>query len=717
MMSMELGDEVCALRARIAELEDTIARQAAFSERAPMLLQVIDTLARARTFDEMCICAVEIGRTRLKFDRVGIWFRSEEDPNVLVGSYGTDEHGALRDERHRRVRMVQNDFSKIWHAVSDEKYDPTQPPIRFIPDADLVNDVEEIVGKGDIGFALLCDGEKFIGYISFDNLLSKRPITQGDLDVLGLLSVPFSHFCTRWHTLHALEQSEERYRSIFENSELAIFQVGPDLVPITANSACATMIGYASPEELMRNRLRHGLHVIPDPLLTEIVQNVNKTQGVYHFECEMKRIDGRTFLASVHVRVIRDSTGNITHYEGFMEDIGERKRFEAHVRETQKLESLGVLAGGIAHDFNNLLMGVLGNADLIMLQIPPDTACKRQLDNLITAAHRAADLSRLMLAYSGKGRFEIKQVNLTELVEEMLQLLQASISKKAVIQRELMPVDQHPVTAGDAAQLRQVVMNLITNASDALEDNDGVITVRTHVEDCGAHFFDDTYLGEALPAGRYVVLEVADNGSGIDTRVCSRIFDPFFTTKFIGRGLGLSAVLGIVRAHHGAIQIDSHVGKGTTFRVFLPLASTPVTLEEAVSDRALPSVAGHGVILVVDDEAIVLDVAKRMLEYLGFTVLTARDGIEALQVEKQHHGAIQAVVLDLAMPHMNGEEVYQRLRDIDPELFIVISSGYAEIEITERFQTAIDRQERVAFIPKPYELASLSQVLAAARLS
>ncbi|MBI4643025.1 MAG: response regulator [Deltaproteobacteria bacterium] len=382
----------------------------------------------------------------------------------------------------------------------------------------------------------------------------------------------------------------------------------------------------------------------------------------------------------------------------------ERARLEAQMREVQKLESLGVLAGGIAHDFNNLLMAILGNADLALLALSPASPARPNVEEIVRASQRAADLCRQMLAYSGKGRFVIGRYDLSEIVREMAQMLQVSVSKKASL-RYSFAADLLAVEV-DATQMRQVIMNLITNASEALGDVSGVISVSTGIMDCDRVFLAESHLDDKLPKGRYVFLEVADSGGGMDEETRRRIFDPFFTTKFTGRGLGLAAVLGIVRGHQGAIKVRSDPGKGTTFTILLPaMAWKP-------GDRAqmaAPAAASRqqGTILLIDDDPHVRRVAGEMLGRLGLKVLTAAHGQEGLIIFRAKREEIDCVLLDLTMPGMGGEEAFLEMRRLRPDVRVVLSSGYDEQDAMEQFIG----QGLAGFIQKPYTVAKLQEVL------
>jgi PAS domain S-box-containing protein len=402
------------------------------------------------------------------------------------------------------------------------------------------------------------------------------------------------------------------------------------------------------------------------------------------------------------------------HFVCVFRDITERKRAEeeserlwAQVRHAQKLESLGVLAGGIAHDFNNILLAILANADLALLDLPEDSPARISLAEIEKATHRAAALTQQMLAYSGQGRFEIKPLDLTEVAGEMAHLLGASISKKTVLHMDL--GRGLPAVRADGAQIQQIVMNLVLNASEALDpETGGDVELLSGVEICTSEYLEQSRLPEKPPPGRYVFIEVEDHGCGMDQETQERLFDPFFTTKFTGRGLGMSAVLGITRGHRGAIVVQSAPGKGTTIRVLFPALdeATAVPHDRPVETRT-GAPRGSGTVLLVDDERAVRSVTQQMLKRFGFDVLVASDGFEALDIFRLRGSQIACVLLDLSMPGMDGEQTLRALRRIDANCRVILASGYAGTVIEERFAGC----SVSAFIQKPYNLKTLSETL------
>jgi PAS domain S-box-containing protein len=430
-------------------------------------------------------------------------------------------------------------------------------------------------------------------------------------------------------------------------------------------------------------------------------------ENVIYVESWQRRKDGQKRLLAWWCRVLKDADGNVTGAISTARDLTEqrraeeeRRKLETQMQQAQKLESLGVLAGGIAHDFNNLLTGILGYAELALHDLSPASPACDSIREIIRTTTHAAELSRQMLAYSGKGRFVIGPLNLNEVVREMSHLLKVSLSKKAVLNLRL--ADNLPAVEADATQVRQVIMNLITNASEALGDRSGFISISTGAMSCDRPYLAKTWLDEQLPEGVYVYLEVSDTGCGMDEETQKKIFDPFFTTKFQGRGLGLAAALGIVRGHKGAIRLYSEPGRGTTFKILLPALDQPAA-GLAKEPSEVERWRGSGTILVVDDEDTVRTVGRLLLQKAGFSVLTASDGREALERFRDHKSAIVCVLLDLTMPHMDGEETFRELRRIKEDVRVILSSGYNEQEIVGRFV----EKGLAGFIQKPYKASTL----------
>lgn len=463
---------------------------------------------------------------------------------------------------------------------------------------------------------------------------------------------------------------------------------------------------------LYEYRELNGRHVAAEDWPLELAR---RGENRHDWILQVRRTDtGATWVGSFDCHAVRDHEVAVTLAVVGVRDVTnehraerERQFQEANVRESQKLESLGMLAGGIAHDFNNLLVGMLGNADLALMDLPNDCPSRRMVENIKTIAMRASELTSQMLAYSGRARFEIAPIDLNAVLEDVLRLLQSSVSKNAKLEVEL--ANDLPAIEADQTQIRQVVMNLVTNASDALGTEPGRIRVRTGNVQLDRAALLHAVHGQSLPEGWYTFLEVTDTGRGMDPETKNRVFEPFFTSKRTGRGLGLAVVLGIVRSHKGAIQLETKRGGGTTFRILFPSAGPCVRrAPEQVAPRSKPQPA-TGVILVVDDEEIVRNVARTMLEHIGYRVHTAAHGAEAVELVGRHGNNIDAVLLDLTMPVMGGEEAFQKMRAIRPDLPVLLASGYSEQEAMAHFAG----RGVAGFVSKPFEFAVLADKLRA----
>ena len=485
-----------------------------------------------------------------------------------------------------------------------------------------------------------------------------------------------------------LGQSEERFRALAETSHYLVTELDADGRLIYASPNSRELLGY-TPEEMLGTLQLANLH--PDDVengIAAFLRLIQSVGPVKTFSFRARHRDGsyRWFECSgVNYRSDDDSI----HMVAVSHDITEARReeedrlkLEERMQHAQKLESLGVMAGGIAHDFNNLLTPILGDASLALMDLPAESPLRSRLDRIVSAAQRAATLTAQMLAYAGTESLRPEFLDLSQIIREMAQLIESAATHKAVLEYDL--AVGLPAVEADSAQLSQVAMSLITNASEALGEGTGRIAIRTATVEADRATLSKAILGDGLAEGTYVALEVSDNGCGIDPEKRTRIFDPFYSTKFTGRGLGLAAVLGIVRTHRGAVEIETAPGVGTKIRVLLPATQQRSTATDGPECEDLEW-RGSGVVLVVDDDESVIEIGSETLERAGFDVIRVGDAREAIEIFRLRAEEIRLVLLDRTMPAMSGEEAFEQLRKIRPDVRVVLVSGYSESSSREAF--------------------------------
>ncbi len=499
-----------------------------------------------------------------------------------------------------------------------------------------------------------------------------------------------------YHTL--TEATNTGY--VLVDSAAVVLDVNDEYVRLTGRKSHTDVKGHCvsewiAPEDLDR-------FIADMPRLLEMGQARN-------YEVQFRTPEGELVPVEVNAKVRHDEDG--PQILAFCRSLAPRRRAEAErneierrLLESQKLESLGVLSGGIAHDFNNLLTAVIGNVCLAAIEVGgSNRVLEDHLLQIETAATRASDLCKQLLAYSGRGRFVLEKLDLNSIIRELSNLLGFSLSKKASLKFHLEPA--LPLILGDPTQVRQILMNLVINASEAIGDADGSIEVRTGVMSASSEFLSGAGVGADLPEAEYVCLEIADTGSGMSAEVQTRIFEPFFTTKFVGRGLGLAATLGIVRSHRGALRVDSLAGKGTTFRVLFPKVHGATVAALPPQDQG--KWRGEGIVLIVDDEEIVRATAAAMLKALGFDAVLAEDGmvgVERYEEVLRSGGRFTFVLLDCHMPRKNGAETLTELMRLDPAARVLMMSGYNEQDMLSRAPCG-----PAGFMEKPFRMETVRQ--------
>ena len=489
--------------------------------------------------------------------------------------------------------------------------------------------------------------------------------------------------------LNALKQFDRGAKEISEKADIGGKPYIRLMRPMVMKEGCILCHGHLG---FKVGDIRGGVSIsVP---LTPYFEAAQKSKRSLFFSHSFVWLIGMLTIGLVSWR------GHLREMEKRQEEV-KRQKMEKNLRETQKLESLGVLAGGIAHDFNNILTGILGNVDLALDDLSPASPVRNYIEYVQKEAKRAAELSNQMLVYSGKGKFVIEYIDVNEIIKEMTHMLRVSISKHHIIKYDL--AKNLSSVEVDITQIRQVIMNLIINASEAMGENSGLISVTTGAKECDRHYFKNMYLNEDIPGGLYNFIEVGDTGVGMDEETIKKIFDPFFTTKFTGRGLGMSAVLGIIRGHKGAINIESKPGKGTKFTIHLPASGKTLSTIKTDREEIAASWRGSGTVMVVDDEETIREMGKMMLQKIGFNVITAYDGQEAVEIFRSRKDEIDCILLDLTMPRMNGEECFHELRKIRKDIRVVIYSGYSKEETAQKFVN----QGVNEFLQKPFKLITL----------
>jgi signal transduction histidine kinase/ActR/RegA family two-component response regulator len=727
-----------------------------FGRRLEQLHHVSNLISTCKSEDELWRKSVECGINQLEFERMTLQVFNP-DTDLLMATWGTDKDGRLCDERGA---ICQGHFAE---TLVDRNHLPKKN-YHLYKDAKLGNmsttKGTEYHARGDNAYAILWDGESCLGFLVIDNLLTQQPITQEDLEILTIYASTVAYQIRSKRTEASIRDFSERLRILHEKSTditscKTIKELCRNAVEIGHNHlgfARMAILLYDEKRDLMVGT--HGVDInyniydmkdeetgkgiskrLNDPLSKVMRQRqpyarITETEldpdTEAHFKLEKGLAalwDGKKVIGYIpfdkgtpnskvterDLELLVIYANTVGHAISELRAREEKQQLESQIQHSQKLESLGVLAGGIAHDFNNLLMGILGNIDLALMDLPTETKVRKSLEESATAARRAAELARQMLAYSGKGKFVIEPVNINLLIQEMGHLLDVSIAKSVILKYDF--TEKIPLIEADATQIRQIIMNLLTNASESIGKQSGIISITTRHQHCDAEYLSQIMFNDSMEPGKYVILEVSDSGCGMDQQTLKRIFEPFFTTKFTGRGLGMAAVIGIIRGHKGGIKVYSEPGQGSCFKVLLPALTEETTqTEDAKNTLAAQPLDMQGTILLVDDEAIILEVTSHMLEKAGFDVITAEDGRKAMHIFKERHKDIACVILDLTMPHMNGETAYKEISAIDPGIPVIMSSGYSETDVMHRFLGS----QIAGFIEKPYQMAELIDVLSKA---
>ena len=505
----------------------------------------------------------------------------------------------------------------------------------------------------------------------------------------------------------ALRESEERYSRLFEDASLGIFRSNPEGKLINVNPAYARMFGFDSPEEA-----ESQINDVADLYVNlsrrkEIVCMILDGKGPINAENQYKRKDGSIFTGNIHAWAVRDTDGKLLYYEGFVDDISERKRaeeekekLEAQLRQSQKVEAIGMLAGGIAHDFNNILQPIIGYTEMELLELPPSSPMRESLEQVLNASLRAKELVKQILVVSRSTEEEQRiPIDISSIIKEALKLLRSSLPTSIEVRQNI----RKGLALADPTQIHQVLMNLCTNASHAM-DGKGILEVRLSPVDLSESDLADQYIFDLKP-GPYLRLKVSDTGCGMGAKTTERIFDPYFTTKEVGKGtgLGLAVVNGIVRRHEGAIAVRSEPGKGSTFSIFIPrLDAQP----EATMQADGPLQRGSERILLVDDEPAVMEMGTSILKRLGYKVTSQTDSVKALEVFRSSPDEFDLVITDYTMPKLTGLDFAREVLRTRPDIPLLLCTGFSEKITPDSL-----KELGMGLLMKPYNMRQISKAV------
>jgi PAS domain S-box-containing protein len=502
----------------------------------------------------------------------------------------------------------------------------------------------------------------------------------------------------------AVAEAEAKYRGLFENSVMGIFQTTPEGRFLSLNMASARILGYDSPEEVLNTVIDLNRHLYVNPAhRSELLRLIEERGMAQEFEAQFFRKDRSVGWMTLNLSAVRDANGKIIRMEGTAQDITERKRLASLLNQAQKMEAIGTLAGGIAHDFNNILMPIIGYCELSLNAVPKDSRLHHNIEQILLSGNRARELVKQILTFSRKTEQERRPVQVSILVKETLKMLRSTLPSTIRIRQDIDAGAIYATTMADPTEIHQVLMNLSTNAAHAMREKGGVLSITLKNVD-----IDSVAISEIadLAPGPYLRLSVADTGHGIDEEVRQRIFDPYFTTKgpSEGTGLGLALVYGIVTSLSGGIAVFSEPGQGTTFDVYFPRTKT---LRTPTVEASEPLPTGKGLVLVVDDEQPIVDMLKEMLGGLGYDVAGRYSSDDALLAFKARPDSFDLVITDLTMPHMTGIDLAREILKIRPDAPIILCTGFSEAVDENRTKLLGIK----GFLMKPIALRDLAETV------
>jgi PAS domain S-box-containing protein len=647
-------------------LRDREEKERHFAQRLSALHEVGLELSKTQSFDDLCRLAVVLGKERLGFERLGIWFVTK-NPEVLTGSFGIDEKGEIRDERGMKLSLAA--VEPEWRQILEGR----TPCVihELAPLGDLEGNV---AGRGWGAQAALRDGDEIPGIISVDTLLSERPLSEYDLRLLLLFASEIATLSRRkWaeESLIRLGTAIEQLHEVvlITDSRGRIQYVNPAFERTSGYSFAE--VRARPPSILKRGKQDNKFYAG----LWRTISGGNAWTGVFI----SKRKDGSLVHEEATISPVFSRDGQIVNYVEVKRDITQELQTEQRLKESQRMEAIGQLSGGIAHDFNNILQIVLVYSQFVLGELAEDSKSRTDLAQVLSAAQRGADLTRQLLAFSRQSALSTAVIDVMPIIKEIVKMVGRTIPSS--IKVTFSAAQDLPMIVADATQVHQVLLNLAINARDA-SPNGGSIHIRAFPAQVTDEQARQTF--DAVP-GDFVALEVTDTGAGIPEEILPRIFEPFFSTKAPGKGtgLGLASAYGIVKQHGGFIECQSKVGEGTAFRVYIPShRGEPPTVGEGQGAAPLP----HGTerILVADDEDAIATLARRVLENLGYSVVCASNGKEAYEIYLREAEQIALVLLDYQMPEMDGAECLEKIHSAAPAAKVIVASGFLEPEVQAR---------------------------------
>jgi len=646
----------------------------------------------------------------LQVDRFFIYyFQNNETQLSLKYHYtqpGVPEKIALHD------KVDSADFSWLVKTIKAKQIIGI-PNTEALPAEGLtIKMIMEVEQSKSMLLSPLVSRDKVIGIIGIDSVRQERLWNDEIKYLVKRSSLIFKEAIDRKHTVLIGLETEQRLRSLFSRIEDVVFISTPDGKILEINPAGARLLGYDSVKEVLDLDIRWDLYEYPEERL-RFQEEIKKHGQIKDFELTLRRKDGKKLIVLETATAVRDKDGNIVAYEGIIRDVTDKRHLERQLFQSQKMESIGLLAGGVAHDFNNILTAIKGYADILKLKMGPQHAFYNSIENITKAAERAENLTRQLLGFSRKQMIKPRVININREIKDLNKMLARLITEDINFELELKEGIKN--IKADPVQIQQILVNLVVNAVHAIRDmgkapDQKYITISTDMEIVDTNFSVDH---PGIKTGMFVLISVEDSGIGMDKETSEKIFEPFFTTKKKGKGtgLGLSTVYGIVKQNDGAIYTDSEPGKGTTFTIYWPVTEEREK-EVAKSDSKLQMSQHSETILVVEDDDIVRNLASASLKSFGYKIYEAINGRDALELinEQNLANSIDLLFTDMIMPEMGGEELIENVKKINPNIKILLSSGYTDSRV---YFNDTDTKTGYYMLNKPYTIQKLEKKIRA----